>query len=98
MIADRFPLEEAGRAVKHMLSGEARDYLVSRFFNDGTLQAYGIGFSADSFDGFHKWAIGKGIAEEALFDAGLVLCGYVVFGKLGRIISVPRKALAVRPR
>jgi hypothetical protein len=33
-----------------------------------------------------------------LFDAGLVLCGYVAFGKLGRIISVPRKALAVRPR
>jgi DNA primase len=67
-VAERFYRELLGRPV----GAEARDYLVSRFFNDATLQAYAIGFSADSFDGFHTWALGKGIPEEALFDAGLV--------------------------
>jgi DNA primase len=67
-VAARFYRELLGRPV----GSEARDYLVSRFFNDATLESYGIGFSPDSFDGFHTWALGKGISEEALFDAGLV--------------------------
>lgn len=67
-VARRFYRELLGRPV----GAEARDYLVSRFFNDATLESYGIGFSADSYDGFHAWALGKGITGEALFDAGLV--------------------------
>lgn len=67
-VAARFYREVLGRPV----GAEARDYLVSRFYTDATLEAFGIGFSPDQFDGFHIWALGKGLSEEALFDAGLV--------------------------
>lgn len=50
----------------------ARAYLEGRRLEPETLEAFGLGFSPDEFDGFHPYARAKGFPEEALFDAGLV--------------------------
>ncbi|MHC5030185.1 MAG: DNA primase [Planctomycetota bacterium] len=50
----------------------ARTYLERRELRPETLEAFGLGFSPDEYDGFHPYAREKGFSEEALFDAGLV--------------------------
>jgi DNA primase len=49
----------------------ARAYLAQRGLGAETLEAFGLGFSPDEFDGLHTYARTKGIPEDALFDAGL---------------------------
>ena len=50
----------------------AREYLARRGFLDETLQAFGVGFAPDEFEAFCNYARGKGLSDQALFDAGLV--------------------------
>lgn len=49
----------------------ARDYLARRGISAATIEEFGLGFSPDEWEGLHRYALGKGFGEEALFDAGL---------------------------
>ena len=53
------------------LGGPARTYLARRELAPETLEAFGVGFSPDEFDGFHPYAREKGLTEQVIFDAGL---------------------------
>ena len=61
------------RAVFQRETGEpARRYLSERGFDAATIEAFEIGFSPDDFEGLLSVARQKGVAEAALFDAGLI--------------------------
>jgi DNA primase len=54
------------------VGASARSYLAGRGLGPETVEAFGLGFSPDEYDGFHPYARAKGLPEQALFDAGLV--------------------------
>jgi len=69
-------LEFAARFFQAVLDrptgGHARRYLEEREFERATVEAFGLGFSPDAFDGLLGTARARGIDDEVLFEAGLV--------------------------
>ena len=60
----RLLMEEEGRS--------ALDYLKSRDLNEETIQEFGLGWAPTNREALKKAALGHGIAEETLLDAGLL--------------------------
>jgi DNA primase len=57
---------------QHAAGEDARKYLEERGIHQETITTFGIGYSLPSWDGLHKYLIGKkGFTETELLDAGL---------------------------
>jgi DNA primase len=83
----------------------AVQYLRGREWNDDTLRRFGIGYAPDSWDGLLRHASAKGVEEQTLEDAGLVIrndAGRVYDRFRGRvifpIISTRKKVLGFGAR
>lgn len=57
---------------KSQLPGAAEDYLLSRKLTPESIEAFDLGYAADSWDGLLKHALAKGVDEDDLRRAGLV--------------------------
>ncbi len=89
------------------LGGEALDYLRGRGLSDESIEAWGLGWAPDSWDGLLKHARTEGVDDETLFAAGLLsenergrrydrFRGRVVFpirDRLGRTVAFAGRVL-----
>jgi DNA primase len=72
--------EEAARWFRELLieadaASRARDYVKARRIDDDASQAFGLGFSLDSWDALRNHLRNRGLKDEELVAAGLVVAG-----------------------
>jgi DNA primase len=71
---DLYEVNELAQAwFRSNLAGEPLDYLRARGLAAATIEAWGLGWGPDSWDGLVKHARTRGASERELLDAGLVV-------------------------
>lgn len=59
--------------ITHTVGENARKYIAERGVSEKTMKAFGLGYSANSWDGLSKYLKKKGYDEKLLEDSGLVI-------------------------
>ena len=63
------------QALKSDEGKAAREYLKSRGFNDRTVDAFGLGYAPDGWDGLARAGLAKKFDDDVLLEAGLIKRG-----------------------